>query len=199
LLRAYTVFHASQIDGLPPYEPPTVDGNEFTPIEEAEALLKNSGAEIHHGGPKAFYSPSSDHIQLPPKEAFAEPTGYYGTALHELSHWTGGKETRVPRNMKGRFGSETYAREELRAEIGSAFICTEVGIPSDVEENASYIASWLKVLKEDKHEIFRAASDAQKIADFCLAFTPENIQTSRKTTVLSTTVLARKSLDFRVR
>jgi antirestriction protein ArdC len=136
---------------------------------------------------------------LPPKEAFAEPAGYYGTALHELSHWTGGKETRVPRNMKGRFGSESYAREELRAEIGSAFICAEIGISPDVEDNASYIASWLKVLKEDKHEIFRAASDAQKIADFCLQFTPENIQTSRKTTVLSTTVLTRRSLDFRVR
>lgn len=174
LLRSYTVFHASQIDGITPYIPPTKDEREFTPIEEAEALLKNSGAEIHHGGPKAFYSPSSDHIQLPPKEAFPEPTGYYGTALHELSHWTGGKETRVPRNLKGRFGSESYAREELRAEIGSAFICAEIGIPHDIEDNASYIASWLKTLKEDKYEIFRAASDAQKIADFCLQFAPEN-------------------------
>ncbi len=180
LLRSYTVFHANQMDGIPPYVQPA-KGNEFTPIEEAENLLKNSGAEIHHGGPKAFYSPVTDHIQLPPKEAFPEPTGYYGTALHELSHWTGGRETRVPRNMKGRFGSESYAREELRAEIGSAFICAEIGIPHTIEENASYIASWLKALKEDKHEIFRAASDAQKIADFCLQFAPENMKTIEKT------------------
>lgn len=174
LLRAYTVFHASQIDGMPPYEPPTKEDPTFTPIDEAEALLKNSGAIIHHGGPRAFYSPLTDHIQLPPKEAFKETTGYYGTALHELSHWTGGHENRVPRNMKGRFGSESYAREELRAEMGSAFLCTEIGIPHNIEENASYIASWLKVLKEDNREIFRASSDAQKIADFCLQFTPEN-------------------------
>ena len=180
LLRAYTVFHASQVNGIPPYVSPTKEENNFTPIEEAEALLKNSGAEIHHGGPKAFYSPSSDHIQLPPKETFMEPIGYYGTALHELSHWTGGKENRVPRNLKGRFGSESYAREELRAEIGSAFICAEIGIPPDVEDNASYIASWLKVLKGDKHEIFRSASDAQKIADFCLQFTLENVRTEGK-------------------
>lgn len=170
LLRAYTVFHASQIDGIPPYEPPTRDDKRFTPIEEAEILLKNSGAEIHHGGPRAFYSPTTDHIQLPPKEAFTKPEGYYGTALHELAHWTGGKDNRVPRNMKGRFGSESYAREELRAEIGSAFLCTEIGIQHDLEDNASYIASWLKVLKEDKHEIFRAANDAQKIADYCFGF-----------------------------
>ena len=180
LLRAYTVFHASQIDGMPPYELPDKDEKEFTPIEEAEALLKNSGAEIHHGGPRAFYSSSTDHIQLPPKEAFLKPTGYYETALHELAHWTGGKENRVPRNLKGRFGSESYAREELRAEIGSAFICAEIGIPHNIEDNASYIASWLKALKEDKHEIFRAASDAQKIADFCLQFAPENVKTGGK-------------------
>lgn len=192
LLRAYTVFHASQIDGIPPYELPDKDEKEFTPIEEAEALLRNSGAEIHHGGPKAFYSPSTDHIQLPPKEAFLKPTGYYETALHELAHWTGGKENRVPRNLKGRFGSESYAREELRAEIGSAFICAEIGIPHDIEDNASYIASWLQVLKKDKHEIFRAASDAQKIADFCLPFALENGKAAGKEEVV---VLTRCRLE----
>jgi len=171
VLRAYTVFHASQIEGIPPYESPH-DAPEFNPNDDAETLLRNSRAIICFGGSKAFYHPPTDHIQLPPKEAFNNASGYYATALHELAHWTGGREDRVPRNLKGKFGSVSYAREELRAEMGSAFICTELGIPHEIENNASYIDSWLKVLKEDKHEIFRSASDAQKIADYCLQFAP---------------------------
>lgn len=169
ILRAYTVFHASQLDGIPPNEHQQ-DQPEFDPVHEAEVILLNAKVIICIGGDKAFYHPPTDHIQMPPRQAFNTASGYYATALHELAHWTGGKEDRVPRNLKGRFGSAAYAREELRAEMGSAFVCTEIGIPHDIEDNASYIDSWLKVLKEDKHEIFRAASDAQKIADYCLQF-----------------------------
>jgi antirestriction protein ArdC len=146
-------------------------------LPDIETLLTNSRAVIRHGGPRAFYSPATDHIQLPPKEAFARAAGYYSTALHELGHWTGGREDRVPRNLKGKFGSENYAREELRAEMASAFLCAALGTVNEIEENASYIASWLQVLKEDKHEIFRAASDAQKITEYCLQFSPKHKET----------------------
>lgn len=170
ILRSFRVFHASQIEGIPPYQEPDRGGDTFESFPAAETLLTNSGATIRHGGPKAFYAPQTDHIQLPVKEAFSNPEAYYTTALHELGHWTGGREDRVPRNMKGRFGSDSYAREELRAELASAFLSAELGIRHELQSHADYIASWLEVLKQDNHEIFRAASDAQKIADFCLAF-----------------------------
>jgi antirestriction protein ArdC len=170
-LKHYAVFHASQLDGIPPYKAPSVEEAPWTTPEAADIILKNSGAIIRIGGDKAFYSPLTDHIQLPPEPAFRGPPEFAATALHELSHWTG-HASRLNRDMQSRFGSAAYAMEELRAELASAFVASELGIPTDIPQHASYIDHWIKPLKQDKREIFRAAADAQKIADMELGFHP---------------------------
>ena len=166
------MFHASQIDGIPAYKPPTVEEAPWTRPEAADIILKNSGAVVRIGGDRAFYSPATDHIQLPPEHAFRGPPEFAATALHELAHWTG-HPSRLNRDMKARYGSAAYAMEELRAELASAFVASELGIPTDIPQHASYIASWIKPLKDDKREIFRAAADAQRIADMQLGFHPD--------------------------
>ena len=109
---------------------------------------------------------------MPPKFAFRSPAAYASVLLHELGHWTGSKE-RLNRDLKGGFGSHDYAREELRAEIAQVMICSELGIDDcDFMNGAAYIADWLSKLRDDKNEVFRAASDAQRIADYLLAFHP---------------------------
>ena len=172
VLKHYAVFHASQIDGLPEYKPPGIDEAPWTRPEAASTILRNSNAVIRIGGDRAFYSPTTDHIQFPPDSAFRGPPEFAATALHELGHWTG-HASRLNRNMKSRYGSAGYAMEELRAELASAFLASELGIPTDIPQHASYIENWIKPLKEDKREIFRAAADAQKIADMLLGFHPE--------------------------
>jgi antirestriction protein ArdC len=172
VLKHYAVFHASQIDGIPAYNAPGVEEAPWTRPESTDIILKNSGATIRIGGDRAFYSPPTDHIQLPPENAFRGPPEFAATAMHELGHWSGGK-SRLNRDMQHRFGSAGYAMEELRAELGSAFIASELGIPTDIPRHASYIADWIKPLKDDKREIFRAAADAQRIADMLLGFHPD--------------------------
>jgi antirestriction protein ArdC len=175
LLRAFTLFHASQIEGIPDYVPPTIEEAPWRAPEAAEIILANSGAVVRYGGERAFYSPSTDHIQMPPQSAFATAEGFCGTLIHELSHWSGAG-SRLNRDLRNRFGSHDYAREELRAEIGKVMTCTELGIAvsdSDFSNNAAYIASWLEKLRSDRKEIFRAAADAQRIADYLLAFHPD--------------------------
>ena len=157
---------------MPPVtDPVTRDGH-------AEAFISATGADIRHGGQCAFYRPATDHIQMPERELFtgtqtsSATEAYYGTLLHELTHWTGAK-TRCARNLTGRFGSQAYAMEELVAELGSAFLSAELGItPVPRPDHAGYIASWLKVLKEDKRAIFTAASKAAQAADFLQQFQP---------------------------
>lgn len=168
--RVYTVFNAKQIDNIPVYEP--AKHTEFEAIQAGEQILANSGAKIAHDQPdRAFYSRSQDSIHLPPRTAFKEPAGYYGTALHELAHWTGhpSRLNRQTLNESYRFGDLNYAKEELRAELASVFLAAERGIPHNPEQHASYVGSWVKALKEDKNEIFRAAHDASAAADFLLA------------------------------
>jgi antirestriction protein ArdC len=172
VLKHYAVFHASQIDGIPAYKAPGIEEAPWTRPEAAEIILKNSGAVIRFGGDRAFYSPATDHIQLPPEHAFRGPPEFAATALHELGHWSG-HGSRLNRDTQHRFGSAGYAMEELRAELASAFIASELGIPTDIPQHASYIANWIKPLKEDKREIFRAAADAQKIVDMVLGFHPD--------------------------
>jgi antirestriction protein ArdC len=172
LLRAFTLFNASQIDGVPPYVPPTVAEAPWRAPEAADIILANSGAVIRTGGDRAFYSPSTDHIQMPPQAAFATAEGYCGTLIHEMSHWTGAP-SRLDRDLRNSFGSHDYAREELRAELGQVMTCTELGIATgDFTNNAAYLANWLEKLRADRKEIFRAAADAQRIADYLLAFHP---------------------------
>jgi antirestriction protein ArdC len=174
ILKSYAVFHASQIEGIPAFTPPTAEEAPWTRPDAADIILKNSGAVIRIGGDRAFYSPTTDHIGLPPDNAFRGPPEFATTALHELGHWTGHK-ARLNREdgMKAKFGSAAYAMEELRAELASAFIAGQLGIPSDIPQHASYIDKWLGKLKGDKREIFRAAADAQKIVDMVLGFHPD--------------------------
>jgi len=173
LLRAFTLFHASQIDGIPAFIPPTVAEAPWRAPEAAEIILANSGAVVRIGGERAFYSPATDHIQMPPQSAFATAEGFCGTLLHEAGHWTG-HSSRLNRDLRNRFGSHDYAREELRAEIGQMMVCGELGVADcDFSNNAAYVASWLEKLRSDRKEIFRAAADAQRIADYLLAFHPD--------------------------
>jgi antirestriction protein ArdC len=168
--RVYTVFNAKQIEGIQEWTPN--ERSVFEVVEAAEEILKNSGATIRHDqSDRAFYNRSSDSIHMPPKQAFQEAAGYYGTVLHELAHWTGhpSRLDRTTLNETYRFGDISYAKEELRAELASVFLAAERGIPHDAGQHAAYVSSWIKVLKQDKHEIFRAAHDASAATDYLLA------------------------------
>jgi antirestriction protein ArdC len=138
-----------------------------------EALKAKTGLTIMHGGAEAFYQPKLDLIRLPPKKAFRTAEGYFSVALHEGAHSTG-HESRLCRDLSSRFGTEGYAAEELRAQITSAILSAEIGIPlaqsqEHIDQHSSYIGSWLKALRDDKMEIFRAAKDAEKICDYMLS------------------------------
>ena len=172
LLRSFTLFHASQIENIPPYVAPDVQEAPWREPDAAATIARNSTAIIRIGGDRAFYSPSTDHVQMPPAGAFRSPAAFASVLLHELGHWSGSKD-RLNRDLSGRFGSYDYAREELRAEIGQVMLCSELGIEDcDFTNGGAYIANWLRKLRDDKKEIFRAASDAQRIADCLLAFHP---------------------------
>ena len=158
MLKPFWVFNVADIDGLP--EQTAAVLGEFQPVEEGEFILKASGAHIEHGGNRASYSPAADMIRLPQPEQFKSPANYYATALHELVHWTG-HESRLSREYGKRFGDEAYAFEELVAELGSAFVLADLGLSQySIEGHASYLQSWLKVLKSDKTAIFTAAKHA---------------------------------------
>lgn len=160
-----SVFNGGQIDGLAPvkHEQPA-----WNPSALAEHILKSSGAEIAHDqNNRAFYRISTDSIHLPDKSRFPSADRYYATALHELGHWTG-HPSRLDRDLSYPFGSEGYAREELRAEIASMILGDELGIGHDPEQHAAYVKSWIKILEDDPLEIFRAAADAEKIQNYIL-------------------------------
>ena len=171
VLKTYNVFNVGQIDGLPdrfvvPPEPRVRPPE--THRAEIDAFIAATGAMIIIGGSRACYIPSLDVINMPDWQDFESYAQYGAVAAHELSHWTGHK-SRLNRDMEGGFGSEKYAREELVAELGSAFLCSQLGfIQETLEFHASYLASWCQVLKEDKKAIFKACSDAQKASDFIL-------------------------------
>jgi len=168
-LKRFTVFSTDQCEGLPEdlaTAPPPVPEGLILP--EVEALIRTSGADLRLGGDRAFYSPALDYIQVPRPEAYFEPINWHRTALHELGHWTG-HPTRLGRDLSGGFGSKSYAKEELLAEMAAAFCCASLGIVPTVR-HGDYIGSWLEVLREDDRAIVRAASAASKAADFILAF-----------------------------
>ena len=171
-LKRFTVFNVAQCDGLPAdlvtVPPPVPDG---LILPEVEALIRASGADLRLGGDKAFYSPTLDYIQVPRPEAYFEPINWHRTALHELGHWSGAP-TRLGRDLSGSYGSKSYAREELVAEMTAAFTCATLGITPTVR-HADYIGSWLEVLREDDRAIVRAASAASKAAEFLLTFRPQ--------------------------
>ncbi|OYQ93871.1 DNA primase [Citrobacter freundii] len=160
MLKTFTVFNVEQIDGLPSSDKAVFPAETFEPLPQVEALFRNSGATIIEKGQNAFFAPSTDEIHLPDRRLFSDAANFYATGLHELVHWSGAK-SRLNREMKGKFGSEGYAFEELIAELGSAFLMADLGIVGEVQHE-SYIASWLKALKNDKRYIFKAASAASK-------------------------------------
>lgn len=167
-LKRFTVFNVAQCEGLRPGlapEPVPLPEREIVPV--AEEVIAASGVDFRIGGSRAFYVPSQDYVQVPPQPAFFEQINYYRTCLHELTHATG-HPTRLARNQSGGFGSRDYAREELVAEMGAAFLCASLGIVPTVR-HADYLAGWLDVLREDNRAIFRAAAQASKAADWLLA------------------------------
>lgn len=169
-MKSYTVFNVEQIEELPArfYEKPAAwdEGRTVELIEEAEAFFTGSGAKFRHGGNRAFYSPAADFIQLPEPQSFRDAESYAATKAHELIHWSG-HEDRMAREFGKRFGDSAYAFEELVAELGSAFLCSGLGIATEPrEDHAAYLACWLAVLKDDKRAIFAAAAHAQRAADF---------------------------------
>lgn len=164
ITRSFVVFNADQVDGYKPFVQPVRP--EHQRIADAETFFNTINADIRHGGDRAYYRPSDDRIQMPPFEVFVDPIAYYSTLAHECCHWTGAS-SRLARDLSGRFGSDCYAFEELIAELGAAFIAADLGLNSDPRpENASYINTWLKVLKADNRAIFTAASHAQRAADY---------------------------------
>ncbi|WP_169250379.1 zincin-like metallopeptidase domain-containing protein [Candidatus Competibacter phosphatis] len=172
LLCRHTVFHASQIEGIPSLE--AVYGSMaglldhvWDTEERLERLLRGSGARFVHAGTRAYYDPLEDTITLPPRARFRDAAAFFGVAFHELGHWTG-HATRLNRPLTGQRDSPAYAREELRAELASAFLGAELGIAHDLEPHAAYLDGYLELLRNDNREIFRAARDAQGIAELIL-------------------------------
>jgi hypothetical protein len=173
------VFNAKQIDGIPPYQAPE-PRKQWEISDAAEQILANCGVPIHHDQlDRAFYSPVTDSIHLPTRQNFSETGDYYEVALHEVAH-SSGHVSRLNRDLSGRFGSPEYAREELRAQMCSLFLSAELGVPFNPERHAAYQASWIKALQEDKNEIFRAARDAELMADYVIGLSREHILTKGK-------------------
>lgn len=167
-MKGYTVFNVEQIEGLPErfYDRPAVSLPKMQLIEAAEGFCTATGANIQHGGNMAFYAPGPDVIRLPVPEAFKDAESYTATKAHELTHWTA-HESRLARTLGKRFGDDAYAAEELVAELGSAFLCSTLGIVPEVrEDHAQYLDHWLKVLKGDKRAVFTAAAHAQRAVDY---------------------------------
>ncbi|WP_311276772.1 zincin-like metallopeptidase domain-containing protein [Methylobacterium sp. WCS2018Hpa-22] len=163
--RGSYAFNAAQVDGAP-----GLDGSEPASAwhlpESFDRFVADTGAEVLHGGDAAFYQPTADRIVMPPRERFHTAHGYASTMCHELTHWTGAP-TRLARDLSGRFRSQSYAAEELVAELGAAFLMAEMGLaPEPHPTHASYIASWLKLLRDDSRAIFTAAGAASKAAQY---------------------------------
>lgn len=176
-MKSYTVFNVGQIDGLPLHYhgEPAQPTDPVQRIAHADAFFAATGASILHGGSRACYVPSTDNVHMPCIEFFRDAESYYATLAHECAHWTK-HEKRLNRDFgRKRFGDEGYAVEELVAELGAAFLSADLGLTPEVrEDHASYIASWIKVLKNDKRAIFTASAHAQRAADFLHACQAKN-------------------------
>ena len=182
-LKGYTVFNAEQCEGLPAHYTAVAEAPALPPlqrIERADRFFVATGAVIRHGGTRAYYAEGSDHVQMPPFETFRDAESYAATLAHELAHWTK-HGTRLARDMgRVRWGDEGYAKEELVAELGSAFLCADLDITPEVRaDHSAYIASWLKALKDDKRLIFTAAAHAQRAADYLHSLQSGEIEEER--------------------
>jgi antirestriction protein ArdC len=164
MARDYWVFNADQVEGYQKPEETKLTHGER--IAQAEEFFRSLEMDLQPGGNRAYYSPSTDSVHMPAFDAFKEPLFYYSVLSHETTHWTAAPH-RLDRDLSGRFGSESYAMEELVAELGAAFLCSDLGLPTDPRKDHSpYIASWLRALKNDKRAIFTAAAKAQEAIDW---------------------------------
>lgn len=185
MLRMYSVFNLSQtqhinddgaiVDGLPKYQLTVPEERPEVDVETGYAMaialvegIKADGLRWFHKGSRAYYQPSADAIAVPVASDFKSIAGYWATCMHEATHATG-HSSRLDRQFGGRFGSDAYAFEELIAELGSAFACAHAGIESSLDNHASYLESWLRVLKKDKHAIFTAQREAKKACEWLIA------------------------------
>ncbi len=171
LLRYFTVFNVNQCQGI--QAPPAVARPAFNPIEECEGIVTGFAdrPRIDHGGSQAYYLPSQDRVQLPPREAFSSSAEYYSTLFHELTHATGAVHRLARKSVVDpiSFASHSYSFEELIAECGAAFLCTQAGIASaTIDNSAAYIAHWSKLLRSEPRWLVNAASQAAKAADLIL-------------------------------
>jgi antirestriction protein ArdC len=179
LLRYYSVFNVAQCDGIPESRIPALSGStrQHEPIDQAERIAANmpSRPAIQHGGAWACYWPSFDRVDMPEASAFRSGEDYYSVLFHELTHATGHESRLARKGVAGSdgewsaFGSTPYAKEELVAEMGSAFLCGQAGIVErTIDQSAAYVANWLQRLRDDNRLIVTAAAQAQKAADFIL-------------------------------
>lgn len=175
--RASYVFNAAQVDGFTLPDAPQPLGP-IERIEAADQFIRATGTRIEHGGDRAFYRPSTDYIQMPDEDRFcgtdtmSRSEGYYAVLAHECIHWSGA-EKRLNREFGKRFGDAAYAAEELVAEIGSAFLCAELGITQDTRaDHAQYLAQWLKLLKDDSRAVFTAAAKASEAVAYLKSLHP---------------------------
>jgi antirestriction protein ArdC len=168
IMKSFTVFNIAQCEGLP--EKLTILGVEAKVRNTGERdatideFIASTGADIRHGGDRAFFAPGPDFIAMPEFRDFKTAATYYGTLFHETGHWTGGKG-RIEREFGKRFGDKAYAAEELVAELTAAFLCAEFNLDGDLR-HAGYIATWIDLLKADPKAFFTAASKAQQAADY---------------------------------
>jgi antirestriction protein ArdC len=176
-LKGYTVFNAEQCDGLPPHYSAMAQAPALSPIERiehADRFFAATGADIRQGGTRAYYAEGADYVQMPPFQTFRDAESHAATLAHELTHWT--KHTkRLARDFgRVRHGDEGYAREELVAELGSAFLAADLGITTEVrDDHAAYIGFWLTALRNDKRLIFSAAAHAQRAVDYLHSLQPK--------------------------
>ena len=176
IARSSRVFNIKQVDGWQPPRPAAPDPIKM--LVKAESFVTATSADIRFGGDRAYYRPKTDNIQMPDRDRFIGTEtinvteSYFATLLHELTHWTG-NISRLNRDLSGRFGHESDAMEELVAELGSAFLCSDLGITNRPRpDHAAYIAQWLTVLKKDTRAIFTAASKANEARRFLTGLQP---------------------------
>ncbi len=180
-LKAYTVFCADQIDDLPAqyYGNPAPVADPVERIQHADAFFSNTGAVIRHGGDKAFFNPALDIVQMPAFESFRDAPSYYATLGHELTHWVG-SENRLDRNLSRYHRDRSFrAHEELVADLGGCFLAADLDIVPELEprpDHASYLGSWLEILKNEKRFIFAAAAHAQRAVTYLHELQPNATQ-----------------------
>lgn len=185
ILKYYTVFNLNQVSGI---EAPQVEEKiqEFNPIESCESLIKKGSdlgrvCKITHEESEAYYKPSQDLINMPKRESFEIPIRYYSTLFHELVHSTGHK-SRLDRDgitKVTNFGSESYSKEELIAEMGASFLCAHAGIYPDLDQSAAYLKSWISALRGDSRLIISASSAAQRASEYLLGIEHEKIEENK--------------------